>query len=266
MPLSAWSVRTLATQLVRDEIVTTIHYSSVCLVLQDADLQPHRTLYWKLGYDPDFDRKAQQVLWYYANAPRLAAAREPVFCIDEKPGIQLLARPHADLPPRPGCPRRREFEYVRLGTGLLVLLVNLVTGKFFSRTPSGKSSGCFTGILEAHLRTLPKAKRVHYILDNDSTHKSAETRAWAREHHQRVRLHYTPKYASWLDQAEIALGNFTRYYLRNKVWTSTAEFAPHVQSSTAHYNRDFAHPFDWSFTRNKFREWRNRSATFSTGP
>ena len=255
----------MAAQVVAGEIATTIHYSSVCLILQDADCQAHRTLYWKRGYDPDFDAKAKHVLWYYENAPRLAAAGEPVYCIDEKPGIQLLGRPHPDEPARPGCPLRREFEYVRLGTGLLILLVNLVTGKLFTRTPQSKKSAQLTSILDEHLKTLPHAKRIHYILDNDPTHTSGHTRDWAHTHRDRVRLHYTPKYASWLDQAEIALGNFSRYYLRGRVWTAKEEFEPHVRKSTAHYNLEFAHPFDWSFTRNRFDEWRQRFRTFSTG-
>ena len=258
-------MRTLAAQVVANDVVTEIHYSSVCLILQEADLQPHRTLYWKQNYDPEFEAKAKHVLWVYENAPRLAAKGEPVFCIDEKPGIQLLGRPHPDEPARPGCPLRREFEYIRLGTGLLVLLLNIVTGKLFARTPPNKNSERFTGILDQHLKTIPDARRVHYVLDNDPTHTSAHTRQWAAAQRGRVRLHYTPKYASWLDQAEIALGNFSRYYLRGRVWTAPEEFVPHVRASTRHYNREFAHPFDWSFTRNRFAEWRKRSRTSSTG-
>src|SRR5476649_2173331 len=45
---------------------------------------------------------------------------------------------------------------------------------------------------------------------------------------------------------------------RNTVWRIE-------ETSTLHYNREFAHPFDWSFTRNRFHEWR-RSKTSSTEP
>jgi hypothetical protein len=264
LPLSMWSVRTLALQLVHDEVVTAIHYSSVCLILQAAECQPHRTLYWKQGHDPEFLPKAVHVLWYYENVKRLADKNEPVFCLDEKPGIQLLGRVHPDEPARPGCPLRREFEYVRHGTGLLLLFLNLLTGKFYSRTPVQKNSAQLTALLDEHLETLPNAQRVHYILDNDSTHTSAHTRTWLASKNGRVIFHHTPKYASWLNQAEIALGSFSRYYLRGRVWSSEADFAPHVRRSTQHYNREFAHPFDWSFTRNRFHEWR-RSKTNSTG-
>jgi hypothetical protein len=204
------------------------------------------------------------VLWYYENAQRLEAQDEPVFCFDEKPGIQLLGRPHPDEPARPGCPLRREFEYIRHGVGLLLMLVNLATGKFFCRTPSGKNSQHFTDMLDEHLGTLPQAKRVHYILDNDSTHVSAHTRQWLHAKQGRVRFHHTPKYASWLNQAEIGLHNFSTYYLRRRVWNKPEDFAPHVSESVRHYNREFAHPFDWSFTRNRFREWQNRCNTSST--
>lgn len=254
----------MALQLIEDEIVTQIHYSSVCLILQEAECQPHRTLYWKRGYDPEFVSKAVHVLWYYEHAQRLDQENEPVFCFDEKPGIQLLGRPHPDEPARRGCPLRREFEYIRLGVGLLLMLVNVVTGKFFCRAPKGKKSQQFTDMLDEHLATLPKAKRVHYILDNDSTHISAHTRQWLEAKRGRVRFHYTPKYASWLNQAEIALHNFSTYYLRGRVWTTPEEFVPHVRQSVRHYNREFAHPFDWSFTRNRFREWQNRCTTSST--
>jgi transposase len=265
LSLTRWSVRTLSAQIIKDGILTSIHYSSVCLMLRAVDLQPHRTLYWKRGCDPDFTKKAVHVLWYYEQAQRLNAAQEPVFCCDEKPGIQLLGRPHPDMPMRPGCPVRREFEYVRLGVGLLFMIFNVITGKFFCRAPQGKNSAQFTALLDEHLETLPDAKRVHYIMDNGSTHVSAHTQEWLKAKRGRVCFHYTPKYASWLNQAEIALNNFSTYYLRGRVWRSPDEFAPHVQASETEYNRDRAHPFDWSFTRNRFREWQNRCSTSSTG-
>lgn len=259
-----WSVRTLTAQLLADGIFSEIHYSSVCLILQDVDLQPHRTLYWKRGYDPEFDAKALHILWYYERVAALEAQGEPVFAFDEKPGIQLLGRVHPDEPARPGCPLRREFEYVRLGTGLLVLLMRLATGRLRTWSVEKKSGAGFTALLDEHLATLPDARRVHYILDNDSTHTCAHTREWAAAKRGRVQLHFTPKYASWLNQAEIGLNCFSTRYLRGKVWQHRDDFAPHVRASTEHYNRYFAAPVDWTFTRHRFHDWRSRSSTSST--
>ena len=259
-----WSVRQLTAQILADGVFSEVHYSTICLLLQEADLQPHRLLYWKLGHDPQFEQKALHVLWYYERALTLTARNEPVFCVDEKPGIQLLGRKHPDIPMRPGRPLRREHEYIRRGTGLLMMINGVADGRIFCRTPRRKHSAIFTRTLDSHLALLPHARRVHYILDNDPTHTSAHTRRWLDNKGGRVRFHHTPKYASWLNQAEIALSVFSRAYINNRVWDAPRDFAPHIRASTAHYNRHTAHPFDWSFTRNRFRDW-YRSKTSSTG-
>lgn len=233
------------------------------LILRMADLQPHRTLYWKRSSDPNFDAKALHVLWYYENAERLYERNEPVFCVDEKPGIQLLGRPKEDLPIRPGCPLRREHEYIRHGTGLLFMIHDLHSGKFRCRTPVSKSSRHFIQVLQQHADSLPRARRIHYILDNDSTHKSKAVQEWLVKMRGRVRLHYTPTGASWLNQAEIALSVFSRRYLHRRVWSGPNEFPQIVRACMKEYNTCWAHPFDWSFTRNRFREWK-RSRTNST--
>ncbi len=260
-----WSVRDLALQLVTDEVFTEIHYSTVHLILEDADLKPHRTLYWKRSHDPEFDRKAVHVLWYYEMAESLRRRKELVFCVDEKTQIQFLARPEPDIPMRPGCPMRREHEYVRLGTGILLLVNDVVTGEFFGKALDYNRSEQFTEALDRHLATCRGAKKVHYIMDNGSTHDSRHTRRWLASKDGRVQFHVTPAHASWLNQGELGLSAFSRKYLRNRLWESPDEFPGHIDESIAHYNREYAHRFDWSFTRNRFREWRNRCGISSTG-
>jgi transposase len=249
--------------LVEGDIVTQIHYSTVCLILQEADLQPHRQLYWKRSFDPNFEAKAKRILWYYERADQLRRRGELVFCLDEKPGIQLLGRPHPDLPAEPGCPLRREHEYIRRGTGLLLMINNVTEGSFTGFTPPSKASANLIRAIDAHARAHRRARKLHYILDNDSTHRSAEVVAWMKTRGDRIRLHYTPTGSSWLNQAEIALSVFSRRYLNGRVWESAEDFPGHVRQSVRHYNASFAHRFDWSFTRDRFREW-IRSKTLST--
>ena len=256
LPLVRWSVRSLAAQLVDDGVFTEIHYSTVCLILQEADLQPHRRLYWKNSDDPDFGRKAVRVLWYYQRAASLRRRGVYVFCLDEKPNLQLLGRPFPDLPMRPGRPLRREHEYDRLGTANLVLIHDLVTGELFGRSVAHNRSPHLTAVPDRHVASLPQARQIHYILDNGPTHGSHHTRDWSAAQGGRVRFHFTPTGASWLDQAEIALSVFSRRYLRDRLWTERAEFAPHIRRSIAHHNRSHARPFDWSFTRDRLVQWR----------
>jgi transposase len=245
----------LTAELVREGVFTSVHYTSVFHLLKEADLQPHRTLYWKRGCDPDFESKAIRVLWYYEQARALWERDELLFCFDEKPGIQMLRPLTRDEPPRPGCPLRRDFEYRRLGTGLLLFGMNLVTGEIFCRTPRRKNSQNLTRTLDSHLKSLGDFRRVHYIMDNDPTHTSKHTARWLESQEGRVRFHFTPKYSSWLNQAEIGLHRFSSRYLTGRYWQDRNDFAPHIRRSVHHYNREFAEPIDWSFTRNRFHEW-----------
>ena len=265
LPLVRWSVRDLTEQLVEQDVFTEIHYSTVHLILQDAELQPHRTLYWKRSHDPAFRQKAIHVLWYYSMAQSLRESGELVFCVDEKTQIQMLGRPVPDMPMRPGAPLRREHEYVRLGTGILLLIHDVVDGNFFGKALTHNRSPQFTETLDEHLATCRHAERIHYIMDNGSTHNSAHTSEWLASKRGRVRFHFTPSRASWLNQGETALSVFSRKYLRGRLWQSPDEFAPLVEHSIDHYNDHYAHPFDWSFTRNRFSDWMNRCATSATG-
>ncbi len=64
-----------------------------------------------------------------------------------------------------------------------------------------------------------------------------------------------PANASWLNQAEILIHAFKHYYLQRASWTSQEEFKIHVQASWPEYNHRYAHPFEWTWTNQKMRQW-----------
>src|SRR5579864_6146988 len=71
--ITHWSSADLARQAVADGIVGSISPRAVRLILDQVDLQPHRTRYWRTTrLDPRFKARAEKVLWCYANAERLA--------------------------------------------------------------------------------------------------------------------------------------------------------------------------------------------------
>lgn len=74
---SHWSCRKLA---------AAIHVSKdmVHRVWREAGLKPHRLERYMASDDPDFERKAADVIGLYLNPPQHAA----VFCVDEKTAIQ----------------------------------------------------------------------------------------------------------------------------------------------------------------------------------
>ena len=91
--ITHWSSEDLARQAVTDGIVARISPRTVQTILRDVDLQPHRTRYWKTArLDCRFKERAEQVLWCYANAARLAEQGIWVVCVDEIPTFQVLER------------------------------------------------------------------------------------------------------------------------------------------------------------------------------
>src|SRR3712207_490548 len=79
------STRSLSRAAQLRGIAPAISHSEVALILRYADLQPHRSRYWKTP-TPDyaFQRKAAQILWCYERAHVLAEHGEVVLCLDEK--------------------------------------------------------------------------------------------------------------------------------------------------------------------------------------
>ena len=100
-----WSCRKLAQQL-------KISKDTVQRIWHKAGLKPHRLERYMASDDPDFERKAADVIGLYLNPPQHAA----VFCVDEKSAIQALDRLDPVLPMSPGRSERHGFEYYRHGT------------------------------------------------------------------------------------------------------------------------------------------------------
>ena len=70
-----------------------------------------------------------------------------------------------------------------------------------------------------------------------------------------LRSRFTPVHASWLDEAELLIGAFGYHYLKRGSWHSRAEFIDYVGQAWPEYNRLYAHPFDWTWSSQKMRQW-----------
>src|SRR5438270_13056207 len=95
-----WSCRKLAAQL-------GISKDTVQRIWHRAGLKPHRLERYMASDDPDFERKAADIIGLYLHPPQHAA----VFCVDEKSAIQALDRLDRVLPMPPGRAERHGYEY-----------------------------------------------------------------------------------------------------------------------------------------------------------
>jgi hypothetical protein len=257
--MTHWSTRSLARAAQLQGIAPTISHSTVALILRDAELQPHRWRYWKTPTPDDtFRTKAAKVLWCYENAHALAERGEVVLCVDEKPNIQALERRCPSRPMKSGLILRQEFEYVRHGTVNFLAKLVVHTGKMRGWCLEHNDSASLRAVLPQLLWEHRDARRIHLIWDGGSSHIAHPTRSFLSSYYPQVRVLFTPAHASWLDQAELLLRAFGARYLQRGDWASRDELIEHLNASWPEYNRLYAHPFTWSWTRTKMHRWVDR--------
>ncbi len=86
-------------------------------------------------------------------------------------------------------------------------------------------------------------KEFHAVLDNFVTHKPKHDRWLAR--HPQVHFHYTPTYASWLNQIEVWFSILTGAVLRHMSATDPRQVCKAIDQFTAARN-EHAVPFEWT--------------------
>lgn len=254
--MTHWSTRSLAQIAVQRGIVPQIAHSTISLILREADLQPHRSRYWKTPkLNEEFRQRAARILWCYEMAFELAERDELVICMDEKPNIQALERDGPTQLMRPGQIERREFEYIRHGTVNLLVALTVPSGKMRGWCLEKNDSVHLCRALAQLFHQHRRARRIHLIWDNGSSHTSDYTFQFLRNYQSQVRVLFTPPHASWLDQAELLLRAFSARYLNRGEWRTKEHLIDHLNTSWPEYNRYFAHPFSWSWTRHSLRKW-----------
>ncbi len=230
-----WSSRKLAKEL-------RTNHMMVARVWARAGLKPQRLERYMASTDPDFEKKAADIIGLYVNPPQHAA----VFCIDEKTAIQALDRTVPELPLSPGRAERHGFEYFRHGTLSLLAAFNTKTGKVIGRPVPRHTSAEFVAFLADVVSSVPKQRQVHVILDNLSTHKTKLVKQFL-ENNPRVHLHYTPTYSSWLNQVELWFSKIQRDVIARGVFKSVKDLSRKLIRYIRKYN-DQPKPIKWTYT------------------
>lgn len=208
-------------------------------VLRHRGISLQRRRSWCLSTDPEFDRKAADIVGLYLAPPVNAV----VICVDEKPHIQALERAQGWL----RMPDGRALtgfahEYTRHGTSTLFAALTVATGQVqvdhYTRRRRVEFLDFMNQVVAAH-----PVGELHVILDNLSTHKPKND-AWLRAH-PRVQLHFTPTHASWLNQVEVWFSVLSRAALQGASFTSPAQLRQAIDDFIAAYNPK-AHAFAWT--------------------
>jgi len=232
-----WSVRQLARHL-------GISRMMVQRVWQRYEIQPHRVEKFKLSNDPKFEEKVRDIVGLYLNPPDQAL----VLSVDEKSQIQALDRTAPILPLRPGLPERQTHDYKRHGTTTLFAAFNILSGKVIGSCHSRHRAREFVKFLNQLERSIPAELDVHLIVDNYSTHKSAEVQRWLKpKKRRRFHFHFTPTSSSWLNQVERWFALITERMIRRGTFHSVRELENSIYQWLANWN-DQPQPFVWRAT------------------
>src|SRR6266446_7005991 len=168
-PATRWSLDDLVATLQQHRI-WTMSRSSIWRVLDEADLKPHRSVYWLNSHDPDFEAKAHDICALSLNALRFFEQGRVVICSDEKTGRQILQRKYPTQPIEPGKPEKREHEYIRHGVRALIASFVVPTGHVVWNLGETRTSADFAAHLANVVKQLPNMERYDWVVDNLNTH------------------------------------------------------------------------------------------------
>lgn len=281
-PVTHWTHRELADEVVKRGMVESISTSHVGELLRAAELQPHRSKYWlntKEKCAETFRKQANAVCQTYLKAPELQAQNGThTVSVDEMPGVQALERAAKTIPMQPGQPERIEYEYIRHGTVCLIGNWDVVEGQMIAPTiTQTRTELDLVQHIHQTIELDPLAPWV-FVWDNLNVHCSealvsyvaklegigeatlgvkgesgilksmATRREFLSRMEHRVRFVFTPKHCSWLNQIEIVFGIVQRRAIRRGNFTSLENLKERLLRFIDYFNRTFAQPFRWTYT------------------
>ena len=238
-PHELWTTRLLAAHARRHgppaghPSLAKLAQGTVCKILAEQDVKPHKVRYYLEKRDPEFEPKMAEILCVYRQVAMLRAqaangdSQSPessdvgslaIISYDEKPGIQAIGTTAPDRPPLPGTSPTvmRDHEYKRHGTLTLMAGIDLLTGNVHAVVKERHRSREFIEFLKLLDTAYPADTAIEVILDNHSAHVSKETAAWlAVQPVGRFTFTFTPKHGSWLNIIEGFFSKLARSVLRH---------------------------------------------------
>jgi len=203
--------------------------------------------------DEEYIAKMEDVLEVYE---RPYDQREPVVCLDEKP-ITLHADVRPASPAAPGREARRDNEYERRGTANVFCAVEPKAGRHFTFPTPDRSGFQFARVTVELALAYPEATTIHLVMDNLNIHHQKALAdvfgaEMAAQVWDRFTVHYTPTHGSWLNQAEIEIGLFSRQCLGKRRIPSLKILKAEARAWNRRLNRDRL-KIDWKFDRRAAR-------------
>lgn len=203
--------------------------------------------------DDEYIEKMEDVLETYERSHN---AQEPVVCLDEKP-VTLHAEVRAPSRAEPGREARRDSEYQRCGTANAFCAVEPKAGRRFTYPTPDRSGFEFAKVLLHVALQYTEAETIHLVFDNLNIHRKKSLtdllgHEFGTEVWKRFTVHYTPSHGSWLNQAEIEIGLFSRQCLGKRRIPDLKTLRREAKAWNRGMNRSRVR-INWRFDRNAAR-------------
>ena len=248
---SRWTLDLIKEFSEKEKIVNEISRETLRILLASREIKPWRHKMWCIpAVDDEFIRCMEDVLEIYE---REYNPKEPVVCVDEKP-TQLLQSCRPDIP---GEIIKSDYEYIRNGVVNAFCGIEPKAGKHFLLIRERKTMKDFALFVRDIIAAYPKAKKIHLVMDNLGTHKEKALIEQfgikkGRKMWKKIVPHYTPKHASWLNQAEIEISMFSRSCLGKNRVADIDTLKRKAAAWKKRMNRKKI-KIDWKFSRRKAR-------------
>ena len=182
---------------------------------------------------------------------------EPVICFDEKLH-HLVSEVRDFLPMKEGFIKKKDYEYKRKGSCNVFCVVEPKVGRHLTYVTKNRKATEFAKVIRRIERLYSKAEKIHIVLDNLNTHvKKSLLEYYGEEEGERIwerfEWHYTPKHASWLNQAEIEIGLYQRGCIGKDRIGDIQELRERTKAWNQLMNRKKV-KIDWKFTTKKARK------------
>jgi transposase len=230
-----WSCRSMAAR-------AGVSSATVQRIWSARAIKPHQVKTLKLSNDPRFEEKLVDVVGLYLNPPEHAI----VLCMDEKSQIQALDRTQPSLPIKAGRAGTMTHDYKRNATTTLFAALDVLSGSVIGQCLPRHRHVEFLKFLRTIDREVPKALRIHLILDNYAAHNHPNVRKWLAKH-PRFELHFTPTSSSWLNMVEIFFGRLSDKAIRRGIFHSVPDLIDAIETYLAAHNNN-PQPFTWAAT------------------
>lgn len=283
LPISHWTADVLRKMALKLEIVKTISARQINRYLKQIDINVYKYQQWinSMESNPDFEeymKRVKKISDIYTNSDKYAEKGTVIVSTDEKTGIQALEHKHPVKPVIPGFAMKIEQEYKRNGTTVLIASRDINSGKIIPMLNPTRTEEDFIIHIKEVLKTFDDANKIILIMDQLNTHmsesmvkliadecnidfelgikgksgilKSMKTRAeFLEDKSHKVRIVYTPKHCSWLNQIELWFGIITKQLLNKRSsFKSVEEVNSKIMEYIEYYNSNLAKKFKWSYS------------------